>query len=70
MLIGRAWARKRFCHVKKKKTLDLQTFSLIDKTMKKLHWIPNNIVNTCDILMVTYFDDVKTDLFTHELRNI
>ena len=43
MPIGHAQARKTFearpifCHVKKKKTLDLQISSQIDKTMKKLH---------------------------------
>ena len=30
----------------KKKTLDLQVFSGIGKTMKKLNWIPNTIMNT------------------------
>ena len=30
------WART-FCHVKKKKTTDLQFSSQIDKAMKKLH---------------------------------
>ena len=37
---------RTFCQVKKKKTLDLQISSQIDKTVKKLHWIPNTIVNT------------------------
>ena len=35
-----------FCLIKKKKSLDLQVFSRIGTTMKKLQWIPNTIVNT------------------------
>ena len=31
---------RTFCLVKKKKTLDLQFFSWIGKTMKMLQWIP------------------------------
>ena len=39
------WART-FCFVKKKKPLDLQVFSRIGKTMKKLQRIPKPIANT------------------------
>ena len=43
---------RMFCHVKKKRILDLTISSQIDKTMKKLHWIPNTTVNT--IVPVTF----------------
>ena len=57
MPIGRARAHKisdtrpifragTFCLVEKKKPLDLQDFSQIGKTMKKLQWVPNTIMNT------------------------
>ena len=39
-------AARAFCLAKKKKPLDLQSFSRIGKTMKKLWWVPNTIMNT------------------------
>ena len=61
-----------FCYVKKKRQLDLQICSHIDKTVKKLHGIPNTIGNTIVPVIdnVYIFDNVKTDLSTHGLRNI
>ena len=62
-----------FCLVKKKKISDLQVFSRIGKTVKKLQWIPNTIMN---ISVIEYFDNVyisdgiKTALSTHALGNI
>ena len=35
-----------FCLVKNKKVLDLQVFTRVGKTIKKLQWIPNTIMNT------------------------
>ena len=57
MPIGRSGARKTsearpifraytFSFVKKKNIFDLQISSQIDKTIKKLQWIPNTIVST------------------------
>ena len=45
---------RKLCLEKKKKSLDLQIYSQIGKTMKKLLWIPNTRENrcTCDILML------------------
>ena len=43
--------------VKKKKSLDWQTYSRIGKAMKKMQWIPNTILSThhtFDILMFIY----------------
>ena len=43
--------------VKKKKSLDWQTYSRIGKAMKKMQWIPNAILSThhtFDILMFIY----------------
>ena len=51
-----------------KKNITLQIFSWIGKTMKKLGWTPNTIVNI-------NFDDayishgINTDLFAHMLKN-
>ena len=58
---------------KKKKTLNLQVFSWIGKTIKKLQWIPNTIINTS---VLEYFDNVYifdgfiTALSSHELGSI
>ena len=61
----------KFFLVKKKKPLDLQVFSRLGKTIKKLQWISNTIMNTpawyLDQVYVS--DGVKTALFTHELGN-
>ena len=51
-----------FCFVKKKKTLDLQVFCGIGKTMKSLKGIPNTKVNISD--------GVETVFSTHRLGNI
>ena len=84
MPIGHAEARKTsktcsifrariFFLVKRKKTLNLQVFSWIGKTIKKLQWIPNTIINTN---VLEYFDNVYisdgfiTGLSTHELGSI
>ena len=58
---------------KKKKTLDLQVFRQIDKSIEKLQWIPSTIMNTN---VLGCFDNVyisnavKTTLSTHGLGNI
>ena len=81
MPIGRAWARKTsetrpifwartFCLAKKKETLDLQVFSRIGKSLKKLQWIPNTIMNIAYFDKVYISDGVKTALSTHALGNI
>ena len=54
---------RTFCFAKKKKTLDLQVFSRIGKTTKKLQSIPNRTE-------VYRTDDVKTALSIHGLENI
>ena len=36
---------RTFCLLERKKSLDLQIYSRIGKTIKKLLWIPNNLVN-------------------------
>ena len=41
----------KFCLVKKKKSLDLQIYSRIGKTMKKLYWILNTFVNTSALVI-------------------
>ena len=40
-----------FCLVKKKNLFDLQISSQIDKTIKRLEWIPNSIVNSSALVM-------------------
>ena len=72
----RNWVVPKSLRVKssnKEKTLDPQVFSWIGKTIKKLQWIPNTIINTN---VLEYFDNVYisdgfiTGLSTHELGSI
>ena len=58
---------------KKKNHLNLKVFSWIGKTIKKLQWIINTIMNTSVLEWfgnVHISDGVKTALSTHGLRNI
>ena len=61
-----------FCLLKKKKTLDLQVFSQIVKTMKKLQWIPNTLLNAS--VLVIFWKSLHTwwcqNCFTSGLGNI
>ena len=63
---------RTFC-LAKKKILDLQVVSRINKTIRKLQWIQNTIMNTnvpeCfDNVYIS--DGIKTALSTHWLGNI
>ena len=57
----------------KKEATDLKVLRQISKTIRKLQWIPNTIINT-NVLESFYnvyiYDGVKTALSTHGLRNI
>ena len=72
----RNWVVPKSLRVKssnKEKTLDLQVFSWIGKTIKKLQWIPNTIMNTSVLEYfdnVYIFDSVKIPFSTHGLGNI
>ena len=62
---------RTFCLVKKNKSLDLLIFSRIGKTMKKLQWIPNTILNTMYLIFwCLYIWRHQTDLFNHGMWNI
>ena len=58
---------------KKENTLDLQVLGRIGKSVIKLQWIPNTVMN---ISVLEYFDNfyisdgVKTTFSTHGLGNI
>ena len=76
MPIGCAPTRKSAgAHIfpSKKKTLEVQVFNRISKTMKMLQRVPNTVMN---ISVLEYFDNVyisdgvKTALSTHGLGNI
>ena len=43
---ARFFGRAHFALQKRKNYIDLQIYSRISKTMRKLRWIPNTIVNT------------------------
>ena len=49
--MGFIFRELKFCLLKSKKLLDLQIYDPIGKTMKKLYWIPNTVLNTSTILI-------------------
>ena len=64
---------KHILPFKKKKKTDLQVFSQIAKSMRRLQWIPNTFMDT-SLFFLLFFqvymsDDIKTSLSTHELGN-